>query len=46
MPSYRQLASCKPTFSRVGADAAISSVPSFSERTNDLSNGLIWPKGG
>ncbi|CDX51898.1 hypothetical protein MPL3365_140099 [Mesorhizobium plurifarium] len=28
------------------ADDPIVSVGSFSERTNDLSNGLIWPKDG
>lgn len=28
------------------ADAAIASVGDFAERTNDLSNGLIWPKDG
>jgi len=27
-------------------DAAIASVSHFTERTNDLSNGLIWPKNG
>lgn len=30
----------------VGPDAAIAFVSTFSERTNDLSNGLIWPKDG
>lgn len=29
-----------------GPDAAIAFVSTFSERTNDLSNGLIWPKDG
>jgi hypothetical protein len=27
-------------------DAAIASLLHFTERTNDLSNGLIWPKDG
>jgi len=28
------------------ADATIASIGDFAERTNDLSNGLIWPKDG
>lgn len=30
----------------VGPDAAMPLLPPFAGRTNDLSNGLIWPKDG